>query len=164
MKKRFSLFFVIVLVWVVSIGCSDSELEENSEKNPVRVSDGNIDIVGTWQLVDYEPNDFEKLPEMVNLAENSKTKQLVNQVLLECMDTVKLTNTNPRIVLILGDGNNETLTQAMQNAIGVSLGSKISLIFFWPQHHWKASISFAVAHEYSHLYQNSYVEKNFNDC
>ncbi|HIA66251.1 TPA: hypothetical protein EYN98_09340 [Candidatus Poribacteria bacterium] len=65
MKKRFSLLFAIVLVWVVSIGCSDSELEENSEKNPVRVSDGNIDIVGTWQLVDYEPNDFEKLPEMI---------------------------------------------------------------------------------------------------
>ena len=120
-------------------------------------------IAESWVLSQTTESELEKLSEMVNLAENSKTKQLVNQVLVKCMDTVKLTNINPRIVLILGDGNNETLTQAMQNAIGVSLGSKISLIFFWPQHKWKDSLSFAVAHEYSHLCQNSYVEKQFVD-
>ena len=120
-------------------------------------------IAESWVLSQTTESELEKLPEMVNLAENSKTKQLVNQVLLECVDTVKLTNFNPRIVLILGDGNNGTLTQAMQNAIGVSLGSKISLIFFWPQHQWKDSLSFTVAHEYYHLCQNSYVEKRFTD-
>ncbi|MEC8945238.1 MAG: DUF2268 domain-containing putative Zn-dependent protease [Chloroflexota bacterium] len=120
-------------------------------------------IAESWVLSQTTESELGSLQQMVNLAENTKIKQLVNQVLSECTDLVELTNINARIVLIIGDGNNQTLTQAMQNAIGVSLGSKISLIFFWPQHQWKDSLSFAVAHEYSHLCQNSYVEKRFID-
>ena len=118
-------------------------------------------IAESWVLSQTTESELGNLRQMVNLAENTKIKQLVNQVLLECTDVVELTDIRARVVLIIGDGNNETLTQAMQNAIGVSFGSKISLIFFWPQHQWKDSLSFAIAHEYSHLCQNSYVEKKF---
>ena len=120
-------------------------------------------IAESWVLSQTTQSELRSIQQMAHLAENTKVKQLVNQVLLECIDMVGLTKINARIVLIIGDGNNQTLTQAMQNAIGVSLGSKISLIFFWPQHQWKDSLSFAVAHEYSHLCQNSYVEKRFID-
>ena len=65
MKKQFNLLFVIAFVLLASIGCQNSEPEDKSEENPVRVSDTNIGIVGTWQLVDYEPHDFEELPEMI---------------------------------------------------------------------------------------------------
>ena len=58
MKKRFNLLFVIAFVLIASIGCQNSEPEDKSEENPVRVSDTNICIVGSWQLVDYEPDDF----------------------------------------------------------------------------------------------------------
>tara|TARA_B100000686_G_scaffold253032_1_gene263889 strand:+ start:185 stop:1093 length:909 start_codon:yes stop_codon:yes gene_type:complete len=120
-------------------------------------------IAESWVISQTMESELGSLQQMVNVAENTKIKQLVNQVLLQCIDIVKLNNINARIVLIIGDGNNQTLTQAMQNAIGVSFGSKISLIFFWPEHQWKNSLSFAVAHEYSHLCQNSYVEKQFID-
>ncbi|MEE2617107.1 MAG: hypothetical protein VX677_00720 [Candidatus Poribacteria bacterium] len=65
MKKQFNLLFVIAFVLLAYIGCQNSEPEDKSEENPVRVSDTNIGIVGTWQLVDYEPHDFEELPEMI---------------------------------------------------------------------------------------------------
>ena len=58
MKKRFNLLFVIAFVLLAYIGCQNSEPEDKSEENPVRVSDTNIGIVGTWQLVDYEPHDL----------------------------------------------------------------------------------------------------------
>lgn len=65
MKVWFNLFFVTVFVLAVYVGCNDSELKPPLEKNPVGVSNNHIDIVGTWQLVDYEPHDFEELPDMV---------------------------------------------------------------------------------------------------
>ena len=50
---------------MICVGCSTSETNFISEENLVSENGTSIDIVGTWQLVDYEPNDFEKLPEMI---------------------------------------------------------------------------------------------------
>ena len=65
MKIQSHLLFVIFTVLVICVGCSTSETNFISEGNLVSENDTNIDIVGTWKLVDYEPNDFEKLPEMI---------------------------------------------------------------------------------------------------
>ncbi|MBB14370.1 hypothetical protein CMK22_03810 [Candidatus Poribacteria bacterium] len=68
MKIQSHLLFVIFTVLVICVGCSTSETNFISEGNLVSENDTNIDIVGTWKLVDYEPNDFEKLPEMILVA------------------------------------------------------------------------------------------------
>jgi hypothetical protein len=114
-----------------------------------------------WVNSQTKTTNLTSLKDAIQVADASNPKQIVKSAVLESSKSLPSNKISPRFILFLGDGENKTLTQAMQYAIGVSLGSEVTLIFFWPEHQWQTSLFYITAHEYFHLARNVIFEQFF---
>lgn len=107
-----------------------------------------------WTMSQTGDPNLATLARAVQTADTGSPRTVVEDALVRCREALPRPDLSSRVVLLLGDGQSKVLTQAMQYATGVSLGSHAVLLFFWPAHHWKQSLAYTTAHEYIHLVRN----------
>ena len=107
-----------------------------------------------WAMSQAGDPNLAVLAQAAQTADNGAPRSVVEEALARCAQALPRPDLSSRVVLLLGDGESRILTQAMQYVSGVSLGSQMMLLLFWPAHHWIQTLAYTTAHEYIHLVRN----------
>ncbi len=113
-----------------------------------------IDIGERWAMTQTGEPDLNAFIRAVNATDALSPRSIVEDTLVKCSYALPRPDLSARVVILMGDGENRGLTQAMQYATGVSLGSGVTLLFIWPVHNWAETLAYITAHEYVHLVRN----------
>ena len=113
-----------------------------------------IDIGERWTLTQTGDPELNAFIRAVNATDAVAPRGIVEQTLVRCSQELPRPDLSSRVVILMGDGESRGLTQAMQYANGVSLGSGVALLFLWPAHNWQETLAYITAHEYVHLVRN----------
>ena len=88
------------------------------------------------------------------MAEKAAPRQAVEEALWKSTQLLPQPDLSARVLLLPGDGESKLLTQVMNGVMGISLGSQVTLLCFWPVGEWLAWLGYTTAHEYTHLVRN----------
>ena len=107
-----------------------------------------------WAVTQLGDPDPATLAEALKTADKAAPRRAIEDALGKCTRLLPRPDLSARFLLLPGDGGSNLLTQEMRGAIGVSLGSQVTLLFFWPVGDWLSYLAYTAAHEYAHLVRN----------
>ena len=119
-----------------------------------------IDIGEHWTMTQTGDPELNSFIRAVNATDAASPRGIVEDTLYKCSQALPRPDLIARVVILMGDGESRGLTQAMQYANGVSLGSGVTLLFVWPAHNWTETLAYITAHEYVHLVRNWIFPRN----
>lgn len=105
-------------------------------------------------LVQLGDPDLDALDSALQALDRPSAKGVAEEALRRCAQALPRPDLNARILLLPGDGESRTLTQAMRGVLAMTLGSAATLAFLWPVPGWEGWLAYALAHEYAHLVRN----------
>ena len=107
-----------------------------------------------WAVTQLGDPDLGILAEGLRAADRAAPRQAVEEALLRATQILPRPDLSTRFLLLPGDGESRLLTQVMQGVMGLSLGSQVTLLFFWPSGEWLSWLAYTAVHEYAHIVRN----------
>ena len=107
-----------------------------------------------WAVAQLGDPDLDILAEALQEADKAAPRRVVEEALLRSAQFLPRPDLAARYLLLPGDGESRLLTQVMQGAMGISLGSQATLLFLWPSGEWLLWLAYTAVHEYTHLVRN----------
>ena len=112
------------------------------------------DIGERWAITQLGDPELDVFGDALQLADKTEPKQAVEQALRKSTQLLPRPDLSARFLLLPGDGESRLMTQVMQGVMGISLGSQVTLLFFWPSGDWISWLSYTASHEYVHIVRN----------
>ncbi len=107
-----------------------------------------------WAVSQLGDPDLDTLAGALQDTEKADPKVAIEEALWSASQLLPRPDLSARFLLLPGDGESQLITQVMQGAMGVSLGSQATLLFFWPTGDWLSWLAYTAIHEYTHLVRN----------
>ena len=107
-----------------------------------------------WAVAQLGDPDLETLGQALQAADKDSPRSVVEDALRVGSQLLPRPDLAARFLLLPGDGDSKLMCQVMNGAMGITLGSQATLLFFWPMAGWLNWLGYTTVHEYTHLVRN----------
>ena len=107
-----------------------------------------------WAVTQLGDPDLELLGRALQAADMESPRKVVEEALKAGSQLLPRPDLAAKFLLLPGDGASKLISQVLNGAIGITLGSQATLLFFWPSEGWLRWLGYTAVHEYTHLVRN----------